>query len=164
MARRQDGTQADNKRNDDKFTDRQQKSERKQDQMTRGRANNYRQNQRGQKQFNKKNNTAEGQAGSNSRDIRDINQDQSEHSSPSFNSTHSQPQYKSAANVSRRHSERYDGSSKDTGSGKYNNRNRRYGNSLRNKPEETIEDIKDDIVRLEKEIELEIKDIRSLKL
>ena len=40
----------------------------------------------------------------------------------------------------------------------------RYGNSLRNKPEETIEDIKEDIVRLEKEIELEIKDIKSLKL
>jgi hypothetical protein len=36
--------------------------------------------------------------------------------------------------------------------------------SSRNKSEETIEDIKQDIIRLEKEIDLEIKEIRSLKL
>jgi len=40
----------------------------------------------------------------------------------------------------------------------------RYGSVIRNKAEETIEDIKLDIIRLEKEIELEIKEIRSLKL
>lgn len=40
----------------------------------------------------------------------------------------------------------------------------RYGSNQRNKGEETIDDIKRDIVRLEKEIELEIKEIRSLKL
>ncbi len=40
----------------------------------------------------------------------------------------------------------------------------RYGNALRNRAEETIDDIKLDIIRLEKEIELEIKEIRSLKL
>jgi len=40
----------------------------------------------------------------------------------------------------------------------------RYGNALRNKAEETIDDIKLDIIRLEKEIELEIKEIRDLKL
>lgn len=39
----------------------------------------------------------------------------------------------------------------------------RYNNS-RNRSEETVEDIKEDILRLEKEIELEIKEIRSLKL
>lgn len=36
--------------------------------------------------------------------------------------------------------------------------------STRNRAEETIDDIKEDIVRIEKEIELEIKEIRSLKL
>ena len=40
----------------------------------------------------------------------------------------------------------------------------RYGNSLRNRAEETIDDIKEDISRIEKEIELEIKEIKSLKL
>lgn len=39
----------------------------------------------------------------------------------------------------------------------------RYG-ALRNRAEETIDDIKLDIIRLEKEIELEIKEIKSLKL
>lgn len=39
----------------------------------------------------------------------------------------------------------------------------RYG-ALRNRAEETIDDIKLDITRLEKEIDLEIKEIRSLKL
>ena len=38
---------------------------------------------------------------------------------------------------------------------KYNNRA---------KAEETVEDIREDIARIEKEIELEIKEIRSLKL
>jgi hypothetical protein len=33
----------------------------------------------------------------------------------------------------------------------------------RNRAEETIDDIKHDILRLEKEIELEIREIRSLK-
>jgi len=54
------------------------------------------------------------------------------------------------------------------GSFRARNRNKtagsgRYGNS-RNRAEETIEDIKRDIMRIEKEIELEIKEIRSLKL
>lgn len=40
----------------------------------------------------------------------------------------------------------------------------RYGNITRNRAEETIDDIKLDIVRIEKEIDLEIKEIRSLKL
>lgn len=39
----------------------------------------------------------------------------------------------------------------------------RHSNAPRNRAEETIEDIKQDIIRLEKEIELEIKEIRSLK-
>lgn len=39
----------------------------------------------------------------------------------------------------------------------------KYGNAQRNRAEETIDDIKQDIIRLEKEIELEIKEIRSLK-
>lgn len=39
----------------------------------------------------------------------------------------------------------------------------RYGNQ-RNRAEETIDDIKQDIIRLEKEIDLEIKEIRSMKL
>jgi len=38
------------------------------------------------------------------------------------------------------------------------------GNNHRSRAEETIDDIKEDIVRIEKEIELEIKEIRSLKL
>jgi CCR4-NOT transcriptional regulation complex NOT5 subunit len=38
----------------------------------------------------------------------------------------------------------------------------RYRNRV--KAEETIDDIKEDIVRIEKEIELEMKEIRSLKL
>jgi hypothetical protein len=36
--------------------------------------------------------------------------------------------------------------------------------NTRNRAEETIDDIKEDITRIEKEIELEIKEIRSLKL
>lgn len=40
----------------------------------------------------------------------------------------------------------------------------RYPGIYRNRPEETIEDIKQDIIRLEKEIDLEIKEIKSLKL
>jgi len=45
---------------------------------------------------------------------------------------------------------------KSTGSGRYANN--------RGRAEETIDDIKKDIVRIEKEIELEIKEIKSLKL
>jgi len=45
-----------------------------------------------------------------------------------------------------------------------NNYQNRY-NMTRNKlEEETVEHIKEDIMRIEKEIELEIKEIRSLKL
>lgn len=40
----------------------------------------------------------------------------------------------------------------------------RYPGNYKNRSEETIDDIKQDIIRLEKEIELEIKEIRSLKL
>ncbi|HEX2945121.1 MAG TPA: hypothetical protein VHT96_04125 [Clostridia bacterium] len=40
----------------------------------------------------------------------------------------------------------------------------RYGNNQRSRAEETIDDIKQDIIRLEKEIDLEIKEIRSMKL
>lgn len=40
----------------------------------------------------------------------------------------------------------------------------RYGNITKNRVEETIDDIKLDIIRLEKEIDLEIMEIRSLKL
>lgn len=40
----------------------------------------------------------------------------------------------------------------------------RFVNIIKNRAEETIDDIKEDILRLEKEIELEIKEIRSLKL
>lgn len=36
--------------------------------------------------------------------------------------------------------------------------------SSRNRVEETIDDIKEDIIRIEKEIEMEIKEIKSLKL
>jgi hypothetical protein len=39
----------------------------------------------------------------------------------------------------------------------------RHQNVQKSRAEETIEDIKQDIIRLEKEIELEIKEIRSLK-
>jgi hypothetical protein len=39
----------------------------------------------------------------------------------------------------------------------------RYGNTHKSKEEETIEDIKRDILRIEKEIELEIREIRSMK-
>jgi hypothetical protein len=38
----------------------------------------------------------------------------------------------------------------------------RYGS--RNRTEETVEDIKKDIIRIEKEIELEIKEIKAMKL
>lgn len=38
----------------------------------------------------------------------------------------------------------------------------RYNNRI--KTEETVDDIKEDIIRIEKEIDLEIKEIRSLKL
>ena len=40
----------------------------------------------------------------------------------------------------------------------------RYGNNQRSRAEETIDDIKQDIIRLEKEIDLEIMEIRSMKL
>ncbi|MGE5613951.1 MAG: hypothetical protein ACM3XR_06045 [Bacillota bacterium] len=40
----------------------------------------------------------------------------------------------------------------------------RHQGNYKNRSEETIDDIKQDIIRLEKEIELEIKEIRSLKL
>ncbi len=39
----------------------------------------------------------------------------------------------------------------------------KHSNMKRNRAEETIDDIKHDILRLEKEIELEIREIRSLK-
>jgi hypothetical protein len=56
--------------------------------------------------------------------------------------------------------------------GYYRDRNRdadkdahfsRHSNVQRNRADETIDDIKQDIIRIEKEIELEIKEIRSLK-
>jgi hypothetical protein len=40
----------------------------------------------------------------------------------------------------------------------------RFSSISRSRAEETIDDIKEDIIRLEKEIDLEIKEIRSLKL
>jgi len=40
----------------------------------------------------------------------------------------------------------------------------RISNIIKNRAEETIDDIKEDILRLEKEIELEIMEIRSMKL
>ena len=40
----------------------------------------------------------------------------------------------------------------------------RFGGAVKNRAEETIDDIKEDIVRLEKEIKLEINEIKSLKL
>ena len=39
----------------------------------------------------------------------------------------------------------------------------RYGHSRKSREDETIEDIKRDILRIEKEIELEIREIRSMK-
>ena len=46
----------------------------------------------------------------------------------------------------------------------YRDRNNDRFSSVRNRADETIDDIKEDIVRLEKEIDLEIKEIRSMKL
>lgn len=40
----------------------------------------------------------------------------------------------------------------------------RHTGNYKSRAEETIDDIKQDIIRIEKEIELEIKEIRSLKL
>lgn len=57
------------------------------------------------------------------------------------------------------------GSERHEGHGRYyrDRSNDRIG-TLRNRADETIDDIKEDIVRLEKEIDLEIKEIRSMKL
>jgi hypothetical protein len=46
----------------------------------------------------------------------------------------------------------------------YRDRNNDRVGALRNRADETIDDIKEDIIRIEKEIDLEIKEIRSMKL
>lgn len=85
---------------------------------------------------------------------------------------HNQSQPRRPVQSSKPQAEKIDGNTRENAPNKgyYRDRNRnkpvnsgRFINN-RNKAEETIDDIKEDIVRLEKEIELEIKEIKSLKL
>lgn len=127
------------------------------------------------------NNPAQGQG---RRDGRIQNQSQSQNKpdpgSPTVSpAQHTQTQPRNNQPNQRNQAERHEGFQKEGGQnrGFYRNNERdnqprqrivqssgsRYGGP-RSKAEETIDDIKEDIIRLEKEIELEMKEIKSLKL
>lgn len=101
------------------------------------------------------------------------------------NQSNNQSQTRGVAPVNRNQTDRKDVSPRDNGQNRANYREKnkendrdcrprqysgtsstphKYGNSLRNRAEETIDDIKEDIIRIEKEIDLEIKEIKSMKL
>ena len=156
------------------------------EQQTHSRANNqgYNQNQQEKKQLHQQGvgQTAGVQA-SNNREVQGRNQSQQAQAGQDFNQGRIQTQSKIGTQAVRNQSNRQDAYSKESrqSSGFYRDRNTdrdiqprqyagastsggRHGYNTRNRVEETIEDIKEDIIRLEKEIELEIKEIKSLKL
>lgn len=184
MVRKQDENQAGSGQSAERTQGGQQKPE----QQLRNRVNNpgYNQNQRGQNQSHQQSGgQVIGVQGSSHKDGQGHNQSQPVQGGQGLNQSHSQSQPRNAALGTRSQPDRHDGHPRENSQnrGYYRDRNRegdrdtqprqyaaasssggRYGNSLRNRAEETIEDIKEDIIRLEKEIELEIKEIKSLKL
>lgn len=189
MVKKQDETQAGIRQSAEKPQSGQQKVEQqKTEQQARNRLNSqgYNQNQRGQNQlYQQSGGPAVMAKVSNNRDGQGYNQGHSGQNGQGLNQKHNQSQLRNSSQGSRSQPDRHDGNPREISQNKgyYRDRNRdndrdaqprqytgtsssgaKYGNSLRNKPDETIDDIKEDIIRLEKEIELEIKDIKSLKL
>ena len=172
MVRKQDDNQAESRQNAEKPHGGQPRVEHlKPEQQTRTRTNNqgYNQSQRGQGQSHQQGNIRAGGGQS---------------ANQGANQSQNQSQQKSVVQGNKPQSERNDGHPRENGQNKgyYRDRNRnndrdahrrqypsapsgsKYGNIQRNRADETIDDIKEDIIRLEKEIDLEIKEIRSLKL
>lgn len=180
MVKKQDENQAGNGQNSEKNQNGQQKP----DQQVRARNNNqgYNQNQRGQNQFRQH---GGGQTeGTRSQAHKEGQNGSQNQAGQGNNQAHNQFQPRNNVQGSRNQSERQEGFTRENNPNRhFRDRNKerdndrdgqqrqygspaggRFGNGLRIRADETIDDIKEDIIRLEKEIELEIKEIRSLKL
>jgi len=191
MVKKQDEIQDDSRQGAEKIQNAQQRVEhRKPEQQQRNRVNSqgYHQNQRGQNQFHQKNSapvavSAAAEQASGSREGQPVSQNHPIQAVQNASQSHNPAQPRSGAPNPRNLTNHHENNPREAGQGKgyYRDRNKdterdsqprqhplptggRYSPNLRNKPEESIDDIKEDIVRLEKEIELEIKDIKSLKL
>jgi hypothetical protein len=183
MVRKQDEIQTGSVQNAEKKQGGQQKPE----QQLRNRVNHqgYNQSQRGQNQsYHQSGGQAAGVQIINHKDNTGNNQNQSGQSGQVANQGHNQSQTRNNLQGLKNPAERHEGHPREgvQNRGYYREKNRdndrenirqyagaaspggKYGNILRNRAEETIDDIKEDITRLEKEIELEIKEIKSLKL
>ncbi len=182
MIKKQDENQAGGKQSTERPQERQQKPE----QQIRNRANNHRPNSNQRVQNQPRHQGSEQNVGgqtSNSKDGQARSAAQSKQGGNGTNKVNNQSQTRSAVKGMRNQNDRHDGHFREGSQSrgyyrdKSGNNDRdsqprqyagssssKYGSSLRNRAEETIDDIKEDIVRLEKEINLEIKEIKSLKL
>lgn len=190
MVKKQDEIQDGSRQETDKIHNVQQRAEhRKPEQHSRINSQSYRQNQRGQNQYHQKSSVpvaipVAAEQASEKKESQTAGQNHPVQAAQNTSQNHNPAQQRSSAQSLRNLTNHHENNSREAGQGKgyYRDRNKdadresqprqypsppgggRFNPNLRNKPEETIDDIKEDIIRLEKEIELEIKDIRSLKL
>lgn len=190
MVKKQDEIQDGNRQEAEKIQNAHQKAEHRKPELQRNRGNSqgYNQNQHGQNQFRQKNNVpaavpVAAEPASGSREGQATSQSHPVQASQNASQSHSPVQPRSNVPNPRNLTNHHENNPRESGQGKsyYRDRNKdterdsqprqypsasgaRYSPGFRNKPEETIDDIKQDIIRLEKEIDLEIKDIKSMKL
>lgn len=178
MVKKYEENQDGNGHNVEKGQNRYQKPE----QQSRGRTNNsFGRNQRGQpprQQAGEQGEIAKGQVHT---EAQGGSQGRSGQDGPDSNQPRGQFQPRNNAQGMRNQTERQEGAGPNRRYHERNERNReagrnsqqrqhsgasggRFGGAVKNRAEETIDDIKEDIARLEKEIKLEINEIKSLKL